>query len=296
MTGKFYFFAHQNKERALVDALLQAGWTETGAKEADVIFADNDYGVIRAQLAGYYAHGKKIMIYPHGGRVSLFNDLPDSKPTPYIACQFVTAEGHKEVLQSFGYPHPVEVIGWYLCPLKPFEPKEQIRNVLFAPIHPDADGTLSDVDKQVNRLAFDKLLPLHRQGVIKLTVRFLRSLKENGLPPPVNGVIYIQGKPDQSIKEIDAADLVVSSQTFQYLAVARGASVIGMGENIAPHLGDKVVQSWDKYKHLMMYPIDILDDFHSIGASDVSVANWRDRMVGEAFDGGKFVEMVEKYA
>lgn len=296
----FFFYKHQNKESALVNALLAAGWQQTQAKQADVIFADNDYGLLRPQLEALHRQGKTIMIYPHAGRVSLFNDLPGGEASDCVAVQFVTAPGHKEIFKRFGYPRPVEVIGWHLCPMREFQPRQEIKNVLFAPIHPDADGSLSDAYKQVNRAAFGKLAPLVLNGQINLTIRYLQKLKNNGIPEVHPLIHYIQGKPDQSYAEIDEADLVVSYGTFAAMALARGVPVVGMGEDVPPHHGGKVVRHWEEYKSIMMYPADILKYektmllFNQIGIGDFARV-WKRHMIGSPFDAAEFVKLVERY-
>ena len=118
--------------------------------------------------------------------------------------------------------------------------------------------------------------------------------------------MYIEGQPNQSHAEIDAADVVVGHQTFAYIAVARGVPTVMMAEWEAPTYGntpDTLIRArdWDSYRHLMMYPLDILAEedtpalLERVIRSDCEIAEWRARMIGQPFDGDCFVELLEKY-
>lgn len=305
---KFFFYNHQHKADPLIEALQKKGWKQTGPAQAKVIFTDVDFGPMLPHLKVHHRAGKKIFTYPHAACPNLFVDMADGKGEPFnhLSAQFVTAPGHKEILERIEYPKPVEVIGWYLCPMKAFEPRPEARNILFAPIHPNTDGSLSDVDKTLNANTFRRLLPLAESGQIHLTVRYLRKLEQNGLWI-VDYVDYIEGKPDQSYKEIDEADVVISRHTFAYLAIARGVPTIMIGEDVTPRFGSPLkgnfqyAKSFEKYKDLLMYPFDILGEMDTAALlrrvvhSDVEIMDWRRRMIGEPFDAAKFVKLVEKY-
>lgn len=304
---KFYFYQHQNKSAALIDALRRAGWVSTGPAQAKVIFTDTDHGPMYAPLKQYHQRGKAVFLYPHAARPNLFVDMTEGyNGFKHLSAHFVTAKGHREILQRIDYPHPIEVIGWYLCPILPFQPREDFRKVLFAPIHPNSDGSLSDIDKTLNANTFRRLLPLAESGAIDLTVRYLRGLGSNGLWP-VDYVHYIQGKPDQSYQDIDAADVVISHQTFAYIAIARGKPTLMMGENITPRFSSPVKGKWqsaksfEKYREILQYPLDILAESDTLALlrksvrSDAEIVDWKKRMIGNPFNPNEFVTKVKKY-
>ena len=304
---KFYIFNHQNKSKRLTLALAAAGFIQVSAPlQADVIFTDRDIQQHCAEIDRLRKRGKVIMMVPHAAMPNFFGDFENYKSYSHTTVQFVPAQGHVDVMRAWGYSLPLEVIGWYLCQIMPFTPRANITNVLFAPIHPNMDSTLSDSEKGINAAAYKKLLGLVDDSSICLTVRHLRGLEYNGLWR-YPGVVYVAGKPDQTTSEIDAADVVVSKKTMQYLTVARGVPCIGMGEWLAPPMGSltgnnyAVVKSWDKYKEIMAYPLDILSDvdtltlLKSAAASDSLIADWRARMIGEQFDEKRFTELVLKY-
>lgn len=303
----FYFYLHQNKGRPLLEAMKAAGWTPTGqAANAAAVFSDSDVPSRMKSLNGFLRRGAKIFLYPHAARPNLFNDFEGYPWCPKVTAHFVSAEGHIEILKRVGIGHKFEVTGWYLCPMKPFEPRTQARKILFAPIHPNSNGTLSKSDRKVNADTMRKLQPLVESGEIDLTIRFLRGLDKNGLWE-VPGVTYIEGQPDQTYSQIDDADLVVSHQTFAYIAIARGVPTVMMGEDVPPRIGCeeygtfKYVMNFDKYKDLLMYPLDILAEDDTLGLferairSDTEIADWRRRLIGEPFDPLNFVRTVKRY-
>lgn len=305
----FYVWNHENKGKVLIRTLQAAGWQFTGQMgKAHAMFSDNDIRSRAKALQDMYQRGKKIFLYPHAARPTIFNDFPGPQyaSCKYVHADFVTAEGHIEIMRRAGVDHPFEIIGWYLCPMRPFIPCESYRKVLFAPIHPNADGSLSKYDKQINADTFKKLLELIGKNEIDLTVRYIGTLPQNGLWK-ADDVIYTLGDKDQSYKEIDEADLVVSHQTFAYIAIARGVPTVMMGESIPPRIGCEADQSfawarsWEQYKDLLMYPFDILAEEDTIAlfkdaiASDEEIRDWKTRLIGDEFNPERFVELVKKY-
>jgi hypothetical protein len=222
-----------------------------------------------------------------------------------ITAQFVPTEGHAEIMRLYGNPYMLHAIGWHLCPVEPFKPRHQLKNILFAPIHPNSNGFLCKLDRELNAETYRRLLEFSRSNNIKLTVRYLHKLEQNGLGVE-SGVRDLRGDPDQSFSEIDLADLVVAHHTFAYMAIARGVPTVMMGEWHAPRMGSKEHEmitaiSWEKYQHLLAYTYDILAEADTLAlfkraiACDEEIADWRQRMIGEPFDGEKFATIVERY-
>lgn len=305
--GRFFCFNHQGKADTLIRALIGRGWKMTPKPdEATFILCDVDIPPHAKRLAAYHNAGQKVFLYPHAARPNLFHDFEGFKPSPHITTSFVVSQGHVELLETIHKEHTYEVIGWFLCPVRPFQPRKQYRKVLFAPIHPNADNSLSEMDRGINHDTFETLLPLVRAGEIELTVRYIRDLAINGIRkrPRIN---YLQVEPRVSYKEMDEADLVISHQTFAHLAVARGAPTIMMGEDNPPRVGSPIrgdfryAQSFENYKHLLMFPLDILAEKDTLGlfkramSSDAEIADWRRRMIGEPFKPNRFVDVLESY-
>lgn len=266
------------------------------------VIYDMDGGMRLPKLERYHKRGVPIFMYPHAARPQIIWD-GIWEVWPHTTCNFVPGPGHKEVMERYGYPLPIEVVGWSYCPILPFAPVEKPKTVLFGPIHPSVSGWMCDEDKDANQRAFKKLFAYCRTTKAQLTVRHIRKLENNGLER-VAGVTYIQGRPDLTIKEIDAADVVIGHQTFAYLAIARGKPTLMMREDLPPHTvshGQTVwAKSWEKYADIMMYPLDILAgdtaELIQVACKEIkSVTAWRERFIHAPFDPKYFVERLESY-
>ncbi len=292
------------------EALESAGYERmisAGTQGLKFAFYDHDVGPggmgHRNGLDYLYHAGVPVFLYPHAARPMLQWDGMYNV-WPHTVCNFVIAEGHAEVMESYGYPIPIEICGWNLCDLKDFEPISPVKpiKVLFAPIHPNGNGWLHEMDMRLNVQTY-KLL-LETPG-IELTVRHIKRLDLNGLWP-ADGVNFVLGKANGCHAEIDEADIVIAHQTFAYISAARGKPLVMFGEQVTPHSGNRpenfrFVGSWPQYRDLMQYPVEFENaesglHLRSMMAeameSDLG-ADWRARFIGKVFDGPRFVEMVE---
>lgn len=304
-TRQFFCFNHQGKADAYIRALEARGWKQsTSIALARFVLADADVRGRQRQLAEAARRRKKIFLYPHAARPNIFWDFPGTSYSSFVTAHFVVSEGHIQIMKAYGNPYPLHAVGWHLCPILPFRARREIRNVLFGPIHPNSNGFLCRLDRQLNREAFERVRSLASEGVA-LTVRHLHDIKTNGLWR-AGGVTYVEGSRDQSYAEIDQADLVVSHQTFAHLAIARGVPTLMMGEWHPPRWGGseealQMVRSWDRYRDLLAYPLDILaeEDTQALATRatgcDCEIEDWRERLIGTPFDGDRFVDLVESY-
>ena len=303
--NNFFCFNHQGKADAFIQALTARGWTQIRQPErARFILSDVDVYGREKTLAEYHKLRIPIFLYPHAARPNIFWDFPGAPYSGFVTAHFVATQGHIDIMRAYGNHLKLHAVGWHLCPIEPFKPRTEVKRILFAPIHPNSNGFLGSLDKSLNLQTLKKLLPLMENGV-SVKVRYLHDLKQNGLWK-AGGVEYIEGKPDLSFRQVDEADIVVGHQTIAYIAVARGVPTVMMGEWHTPRLGgteEKLVnvRSWDKYKDLMMYPLDILAEedtmalFDRAILSDCDIAEWRERLIGKPFDGEHFVDVLESY-
>lgn len=301
--------AHQGKERRYVQALTQAGYASTNRMAGRLDFALVDHDVrldvpgFRPKLIRLHEMGVPIFMYPHAARPMILWDGM-YKAFPHTRCSFIIGEGHAEVMRRYGYQLPTEITGWALCEQKEFQPVKELRTILFAPIHPYPTGYLPKVDKETNRDAFKRLVEYCKTTGVRLIVRFIHDLENNGIWRE-KGVQYIRALPDGSTKDMDEADLIVSHQTFAYMSISRGKPTIMMGEFKPPSSGHTdetfiTVKSWDKYKELMMYPIDLLvgktsEIIERAIRSDDEIQVWKRLFIGKPFDPTYFVERLETY-
>lgn len=303
---KYILFDHQAKSKAFVQAL--APKYEAVARNADdprnikFILTDNDVLSRVSRLNALRSAGiSRTFVYPHTARPSIIAAFYDL--WPHTTAEFVSTEGHIEIMRRMGNNHKLHAVGWSLCPILPFKPRPHVYNVLFAPIHPRN----SKIDRKLNQAVIDKLRPLWETDQIRLTVRYLIPFEGNGIVRVDHpNVIYTEGSAGPAWQQIDAADLVVSHQTFAMIAIARGVPTLMMAEETPQHVEYRngaylEARGWDSYKDLIMYPLDLLHSDNPMAlmlraaANDDQIVDWKKRMIGQPFDPDLFVSTLESY-
>jgi hypothetical protein len=291
---------HQNKARPLADALHKAGYkTVDSPIPADALLIDHDikeYGH-REHVERYSKMDKPVFVYPHGAAPMLCWD-GIHEPSDMVNTVFVTSTGHKRVMERYGFPLPIEVIGWYLCDIKPWEPTDGYR-ILFAPIHPIMGHVfMFPEDLEANRRTYERLLAIDG---IDLVVRHIGNLKINGLWDDPKATIY-QGKTDNNTDQIEKADLVIGNGTIAYMAIAMGKPTIMMNQ-LTParepdiHTLERLESaSVEKYADYMRFPFDVdnSDNLEKIikDACRREPKGWKKRFMNQQFDPVKFAELI----
>lgn len=313
---KIYAVAeHQHKGKALVQTLTRNGWRKTARLRSTgkpaprfALIDNNTHGRggigERPSLAMYREFGVPIILYPHAARPPLWWDIFGAYP--FAACQLVPSAGHERVLRKMGFKSPVEVIGWYYSAVNSFRPRPRATRVLFAPTHPNANGWLNATDMELNAEAFRLLLDL--VPGIELRVRHVHTLDANGLWE-VPYIDYVRGSTRSgSLVDADWADVVVSTQTFAFMCIARGVPTVMYGEDLDPRFGNSLesfttVSRWSRYKDDVMYPVDLFNarkDPLSLlqttarGFTDAQ-AEWKSRMIGSPYSPQKFLRALSTY-
>ena len=289
---------HFGSAAALAQALAAAGHRVVSPAfgPADLLLIDLDppkFGY-RELIDRHRAAGAKVLLYPHGAAPALeYDGLYE--PYEHVDGRMVIGPGHAELLRRIEYAHPAPVIGWSMCELRPFRPRADVRRVLFAPTHPSGHGTLVDFHREHNAETYAKLL----DGPWELTVRHLGTLEQNGLWP-ADGVTFVQGSMDLAYGEIDAADVVVAGEgTFPHISIARGVPTVFYAQGHPPMYGEPDEQPIplrhpERYLDFLRYPFDAADGpldeiLHAAAGSELPIADWKRRFVGEAFDPAAFV-------
>lgn len=300
-------FNHQGKADKILNALNHGGKyvlmdCPNRYRNLKFVLTDTDILGRRQRLDNMRKAGVgRFFVYPHAARPDLTNDV--YREWAHVTAHFVVSDAHAEIMRIFGYSRPLVPIGWSLCPIRPFKPRKEPKNVLLAPIHPRC----SQVDQDVNAAAFKRLEKLARAGHIKLTVRFINDLHKSGLQRVEHpNIHYTPGAMNQVYVQIDEADVVVAHQTFAWIAVARGVPTVMMAEDMPTHIQMRNqpvswVHNWGKYAHLMMFPYDILQArdplelMEKAVASDDEIADWRRRMIGTPFRRDRFLKKLEAF-
>lgn len=297
---KFVLYNHQGKGNAHQQALVAAGW-RMDAEHPDAVLIDHDVGPNgqgwRDEVTRHGQRGVPIYFYPHAARPMVQYDgmYPLS---PYVRGIFAIADGHLEVMRRYGWDRKAWTTGWPYCRQRAFQPAQRVTRILFAPIHPNANGWLHESDREANAAAYRLLLGLRN---VQITVRYLRKLEANGLWFD-RRVRWVQGRPDGSTGEVDLADVVIAHQTLAYIAIARGKPVVMIGDRVCPHSGNlptcmRWAETWPAYRDYLAYPYDLADVetagealslMERAAESDAEVRVWRERFIGPPFDGPRF--------
>lgn len=230
-----------------------------------------------------YEQGAEVVLYSHGAPVITAWD-GIWKPGPLTCLYLAQSPGQKWVMEAYGYPKPIKVIGWHYCEQGEFQPCADVKNVLFAPEHPHTNGYMLAEARELTEKVYNDL---------------------RGLPFTVTrheGPVSL----DRSLTVIDEADVIVTYPgTFASLAVARGKPTILYAQTIQPHDGYsdatlKYVQHWDAYQGYMRYHYDISETNQQFTesvirrAAMVEETDWRDKFIGEQMKPETLMEILQK--
>src|SRR5215203_2451399 len=114
MNRRFFIFMHQTKGAAFAGALEAAGWERTRRlSECTIVLSDVDVPTRAQTLDVAHKRKKKIFLYPHTARPSLFHDFTGfTEPFPHTTSEFVVTAGHAEVMRAIGIKHRLDPVGW----------------------------------------------------------------------------------------------------------------------------------------------------------------------------------------
>lgn len=295
---------HQNKSAALREAVITAGH-EVVAHNADILLIDFDGPIVHypRTIERAYEEGANVYIYSHGAMpITCWDGVwaPSDRISGYLA----QSEGQKWVMETYGYPHPIHVIGWHYSKQRPFKAisPTDIKKVLFAPWHPHGDGWILPEGKALNTQIFENLLKMPYE----ITARIIHSIEANGLHEARRVTFQESNRTiAQSIEAIQEHDLVIAYGTLAYLAVALGKPTVMYGQDVCPQDGYSLatvryVKSWDKYREYMRYPYDVSNyaetgmQFVMQQACKFEATEWRERFIGNSFEPAEFVALLER--
>ena len=294
---------HRRESRMLAGAMAAGGHEFVPDGPADLLLIDLDppIGIHKYLIDKYADQGAKIVIYPHGASGPVLSYEGLFAPDPRVAANLVVGPGHAEFFRRTDYPAETHTIGWFQCELRPFRPCADVTNVLFAPTHPNGDGSLIPALRERNAEVFAQLL----EGGWNLTVRHLNSLEANGLWK-ADGVKYVQGNGTAAFGEIDVADVVRGRRRHAANARDRPRCArrrLRPGRRCSYGLSDEQEATVPARMHLyadyIRYPFDVADGpldelIQAAAASEAPIADWKRRFIGEQFDPLAAVEILER--
>jgi hypothetical protein len=317
MTMKLYCnFATVARSFMFVDALFRAGYQQTvNFAKADFILSDKEPTSPRD---GTPAWRRDRFIKQCGDRPVFF--VPH---TPYafwlwdgwlepmkVSCNFVTAPVGVLGMAAYGYPYRFEEIGWARGRILPFTPRSG-NNLLYAPP--------LNVHWKEGVLKYNNDLPIHRKilGWIvenrkrfdRVTLNYTRSMEEfeyNTLPDMGFEFFDVGSKRDLSAKTamagIEKADLILSSNTMGYIALANGYPTIltNSYRGVLPTCATGAGACWDDYKEHYEFPLNIFemsaDEVLALrDAPNAEVEDWKRWNIGSPFMADKFISVIREF-
>ena len=301
MPKTFYLLKNRDAGNAFHKALIEAGYVETDIDHADMIFTDFERPIIRA------VKDRPIFIYGHTPySFYLYDGKQWLDPIP-VACNFVCAEVGVMAMKSYGYPYRVEAVGFSRCEVKPFTPTKG-KNLLYASAHLLGSKKVwphpGDLEMHLRAM---KWIAKNRGYFDRVIVNYSVSLEANALEKFTGiGIEFIElGEHSQLSAELagrqfENIDLVISCNTFAYLALAKGVPTLMFGfEKDAPTLRSSTGggRHYDLYKPYFDFPL-ALEEMSAEEVLDLRLAPnaqveaWKKMNIGESFDAGKFISVV----
>jgi len=285
---KFSVRKNKDSSQYFVNALILAGH--------QMVKRDPDF-ILYDAVVKYDDDLKKVpnFIYPHTPHTYwLWDGVYPQFPVSY---NFVATQAQKQAMSLYGYPYPIEPVGFPRCSVFDFKPT-QAKRLLFVPARPRKDeGRQAYLDTMAFRWViencdlFERVVVCHVgqfDGYFDQRIEFHKQNLKADPNPTENMLRYV-----------DNADLILSVNTVAYLGVARGKPTVFYGESTTPETtSGKKPANWKKYEHLMRFPLSLED----MSVSDVlkvcedkndRVEEWKMNNIGSNFDSDKFVSLVE---
>lgn len=297
---KFFVIHHQHKAKPLEEALLNQGWRKD-TRNPDIVLADRDFatlGKTRGLLELFHSRGAKILIYPHSALIPWWYDGM-TELNKNVEALLVSGEAHVEAMKLILPDARVEKIGWYYSPMKPWRSNREVKKILFAPTHP-VGRVLRPEALDLNRRIHNDLVKLSDK--YRVVVRHVFSLQDQGIKYNPR-ITYQTGKLDGSYRDIDSADVVIAEGTFMYIAVSRGAPVIGYGQDVAPrpnrNPNGMIPKRFDEWKDIVSYPINYGEaplETLITRAVEKEQTEWKERNLGVELEAKDFSGLMGRIA
>ncbi len=300
---KIGLILNNGKGAYLQQRLVEAGHEITEMVEGtDLLLVDCDWSWAHPRPAiidAVEAEGGLVAQYPHGGQpvVQAYDGL--ATPDPRVRLRLEHGPGSIELARMYGGMEEVERLdqaatGWLFSPTREFEPGREIRNVLFAPMHPNIEGLKGGMNGHVDPAPAANA-PAYRQLIesgYDVTVSLVGPYFASGLfpHPRVTVVSNTEMSFQQSFQLVEQADAVVGEGTMAALAVALGKPTVMLGQMPYADFIDGHYQEADHAARdfdYVRYPLDLADASlgelleQAIHDEDGVVAEWRARFIGD---------------
>jgi hypothetical protein len=300
---RFAFFEFAGKERYFKQRLYEFGHEEARAESGefttdfDVLLVDCDWPWAYPRpilIDGAKKFGAKVVMYPHAGRPTVWVYDGIAEPDDRVDLRLEHGAGSLLMAGHFMANHlPLNqhATGWLFSPTAEFEPVENPKRILFAPLHPNIEmmvkgGNGHDPAPKLNQEIYRRLLEL--RGVDEIIVSLAGPTWRHGVwpHPRVRFTDNPMMRFEHSYEQIRNADVVVAAGTMAAAAVALGKPTVMFAQSdFQDYVNGEYIQAehQDLYRDLARYPLDTQDDDLwklIVRACEKERTSWRDMWVG----------------
>jgi hypothetical protein len=300
---KFYLTKNVDLDNKYLQALLDAGYTNTDLDHADFLFDDCAHGSLLERQARRHPY----FIIPHTPQSWFFWDYPAHRVAP-VKCNFVNGNAAVAGMKAYGYLHRVEAVGFSRCDVREFTPTTG-NNLLVIPAHPTRKGIYSQpgyvqiVLKMIgfiisNRSAFGKVDICWNENIGSEMMQEARRKSIDFIATNP----YVDKNPlKRMIERMEQADLVMGCGTAGCVSVAMGRPTVFFSETGIPHLApNRPALKSHLYLDSLRFPLMAenmrIDEILKLRtAKNPRVEYWKLENIGGQFDANKFIRIVNEF-
>lgn len=306
---RYYIFTRRDASLSYQEALSSAGYKKVDdPNRADFLLYDLEHKSYLPVLERFSVRGKPTFIYPHSANSWYFWD-GFHKEHP-VSCNFVFTEDIKNAMISYGYRSRIEACGFPFSDVRPPGQPMLEKTLLYAPMHTmgaeGVDFLRAPASFDLNRKTLDRVFQL--ASLFKsVTVRYGKSFEASGMYDPHLKNVHFEKAAlsnRSGAQSIEQHGIVIAAGTLAYISVALGKPTIFFHQrNEAPREWNATVNSYEKYRHFLDYPIQLTDmsdsevvrfgtDFKRF---EKTIKQWMDANIGDAFSANQFISVVREY-
>jgi len=303
------YFAHNYRDsfNGFQKALKKGGYKfDANIRKADILFFDTEPRHLNSKREAWerMIAGRPLFIYPHTPYAFWLWD-GFIKPSESVSCNFVVGESAKLSMQKYGYPNRVEVVGFSRCKVRPFM-KTTGRRLAYASSRLIGEHGYwpHEGDRILNEKAIDWLLK-NRSYFDEVIFYHSFPIEKYGVDESYPFTFVDVGRAGKlntqtALEQLKNIDIVISCNTFGFLAIAQGIPTVLVGHNNEyPMHSSNYGVHYAEYAEHCDFPLDL---FSMSGQNVLAlrqeipecVRTWKQRNI-EGFNPEKFLSVVNEY-
>ena len=300
----YYCCLNRDAANAYMSALNAAGYVRV-FEPSSADFLLWDYVYRRENIEAMFV-GKPIFVYPHTPYSWFVWD--GICPHGRVDVNFVAGESAKKGLKSFGYANRIEVCGFPRCRVRPFTPTTG-KKLLFAPAHPLNERRVFPMpENRAQHLLVMRWIVDNKHHFDEIRVRYGTDLSvygfdefknESGIKFELAGELSVA----DSQASRDWADVIISTGTFGFLAVAQGKPTVMYGyKGVRYSTASGYAKNQHLYQHIFEFPKPYMEDMTAEQVlafrdrENPAVEEWKRGHIGTDFDAEKFIGVIREFA